>query len=261
MSTALVEDDGYKADTQVAAPDQYTAPQTTKFIQNYEGESCGNGVSVTLLYALEKSCNTVFAKLGVEKVKADGIKSTAKKFGFGQTIDVPMTSSPSATGDIPDDPAVAQSSIGQRDVRMTPLQGAMIASAVANNGDLMTPYLVKEVQAPDFTTLSTTQTKKFSSPMSSSTAGELQKMMQAVVESGTGTKAQIDGAIVGGKTGTAEDGDARQDHDWFIGYSIVGGVPVAAVAVVLENAGKSSSSAAKIAGTIMKSIIAQQATR
>lgn len=261
MSTALIEDNGYKSDSQVAAPDQYTAPQTTKFIQNYAGESCGNGVSVTLLYALEKSCNTVFAKLGVEKVKAEGIKKTAAKFGFGKSLNVPLSVAASQTGDIPDPPAVAQSSIGQRDDRMTPLQGAMIAAAVANNGELMTPHLIDKVEAADYTTLSTTPAKRFSTPMSSSTAGELQKMMQAVVESGTGTKAQIDGVTVGGKTGTAEDGDERQDHDWFIGYSIVDGTPVAAVAVVLENAGKSSSSAAKIAGDVMKSIVAQKTNR
>jgi peptidoglycan glycosyltransferase len=261
MSTALIEDKGLKADTVVAAPNQYKPPQTTKVIQNFEGESCGDGVSVTLLYALEKSCNTVFAKLGVEKVGADEIKKTAKAFGFGKTVSVPLTDAASQTGDIPDDPAVAQSSIGQRDVRMTPLQGAMIAAAVANNGELMTPYLVDKVEAADYTTLSTTQAKRYSTPMSSSTAGELQKMMKAVVDSGTGTKAQIDGVDVGGKTGTAEDGDERQDHDWFIGYSIVNGQAVAAVAVVLENAGKSSSSAAAIAGTIMKSIIAQKTTR
>ena len=71
-------------------------------------------------------------------------------------------------------------------------------------------------------------------------------------QNGTGTRAQIDGAAVGGKTGTAEDGNERQDHAWFIGYAIVDGQPVAAVAVVLENAGTSSSSSAAIAGTIMK---------
>jgi peptidoglycan glycosyltransferase len=261
MSTALIEDEGLKADTEVAAPNQYTPPQTTKFIQNFEGESCGNGVTVTLLYALEKSCNTVFAKLGVEQVKADGIKKTAANFGFGKSFDVPLNVAASETGDIPDDPAVAQSSIGQRDVRMTPLQGAMIAATVANNGEEMTPYLVDKVEAADYTPLSKTTPKRFATPMSSSTAAELQKMMKAVVDSGTGKRAQIDGVEVGGKTGTAEDGDARADHDWFIGYSIVDGQPVAAVAVVLENAGESSESSAQVAGTIMKSIIAQKTNR
>lgn len=261
MSSALVQE-GYTADTQVDAPNQYTAPQTTKFIENFQGEQCGNGVQVTLEFALQESCNTVFAKLGVEKVGAEKIKDKAKEFGFGDAdLQIPLDVAPSETGDLPDPPAVAQSSIGQRDVRMTPLQGAMIAAAVANNGKLMTPFLVKKVEAADYTTLSTTREQTFSTPLSDSNAAEVQKMMRAVVENGTGTRAQVDGADVGGKTGTAEDGDERQDHAWFIGYAIVGGEPVAAVAVVLENAGTSSSSSAAIAGTIMKSIIEQRANR
>ncbi|MFI5959551.1 peptidoglycan D,D-transpeptidase FtsI family protein [Cryptosporangium sp. NPDC051539] len=260
MSTALVED-GLTADSEVDAPNQYTAPQTTKYIENFHGETCGNGVKVTLEFALQESCNTVFAKLGVEKLGAEKIKEKAKEFGFGSPMKVPTDVAASQTGDLPDPPSVAQSSIGQRDVRMTPLQGAMIAAAVANNGKLMTPYLVKKVEAADYTTLSTTRQKTLSTPMSDSTAGEVQKMMHAVVQDGTGKRAQIDGADVGGKTGTAEDGDERQDHAWFIGYAIVDGQPVAAVAVVLENAGKSSASSAEIAGTIMKSIIQQRANR
>jgi peptidoglycan glycosyltransferase len=253
MATALVEA-GYKADTVVDAPTEFTPPQTTNAIRNYDGLPCGNG-KVTLSYALEKSCNTVFAKLGVEKVGADKLKAKARAFGFGDERKIPILASSSETGDIVDQPAVAQSSIGQRDVRMSPLQGAMIAAAVANNGELMNPHLVKEVEAPDYTTLDTTRITRLSTPMSKSTAVEVQKMMKAVVDSGTGKKAQIDGVDVGGKTGTAEDGDERQDHEWFIGYAIKDGVPVAATAVVLENAGTSSSQAAAIAGTIMKSII------
>ncbi|SHN46799.1 peptidoglycan D,D-transpeptidase FtsI family protein [Cryptosporangium aurantiacum] len=257
MASALV-DKGYSADSDVEAPLRYTAPQTTKYIENYNGSPCGDG-TVTLEYALQQSCNTVFSKLGVEEIGAEGIKEKAKEFGFGEEMKVPTDVAASETGEIPDPPAIAQSSIGQRDVRMTPLQGAMIAAAVANNGKLMTPFLVKKVESADYTTLSTTREKTLSTPLSESAAGEVQKMMRAVVQNGTGTKAQVDGADVGGKTGTAEDGNERQDHAWFIGYAIVGGEPVAAVAVVLENAGKSSSSSAEIAGTIMKSIIEQRA--
>ncbi len=137
----------------------------------------------------------------------------------------------------------------------------MIAAAVANDGKLMTPYLVKKVESADYTTLSTTRDKTLSTPLTESGAEEVQKMMRAVVENGTGTRAQVDGAEIGGKTGTAEDGNERQDHAWFIGYAIVDGEAVAAVAVVLENAGTSSSNSAAIAGTIMKSIIEQRANR
>lgn len=260
MSTALLKR-GLSPDSQVEAPDSYTPPQTTNAIRNFAGESCGNG-RVTLEYALTKSCNTPFARLGVETVKAEGIKDQAREFGFEtDDLEVPLRTSSSRIGDIPDPPATAQSSIGQRDVRMTPLQGAMIASAVANDGRLMRPYLVKEIQAPDYSTLETTRPKQFSRPMDAGQARDLQQMMQSVVEEGTGRQARVSGATVGGKTGTAEDGDERQDHEWFIGFAIAGGKPIAAVAVVLENAGTSSSQAAAVSGKIMRAILAQERSR
>ena len=81
-------------------------------------------------------------------------------------------------------------------------------------------------------------------------------MMDSVVESGTGTNAQIDGFEVGGKTGTAQNGDAP-DHGWFIGYARKNGQPVVAVAVLLQNAGSGGSGeATAIAGQVMKAAIA-----
>ena len=85
--------------------------------------------------------------------------------------------------------------------------------------------------------------------------------MRSVVQNGTGKLAQIDGIEVGGKTGTAEDGNDRQDHSWFIGYAIKNGVAVGAVAVVLENAGTSSSSTAAIAGDVLRAILATRGNR
>ena len=88
--------------------------------------------------ALTHSYNTAFAKLGVD-VGESALRQTASDFGIGtgEPLETPLRVSPSSLGDIPDQAALAQSSIGQRDVALTPLQGAMIASAVANNGVLM----------------------------------------------------------------------------------------------------------------------------
>jgi penicillin-binding protein A len=259
VSAAALKD-GMTADTRVDSPLQFTPPQTTKFIQNFDGSSCG-GDTVTLKRALTVSCNTAYAKLGVE-LGAEKVTNMAREFGFEQEgLSVPLAVSTSRLGDIPDPPALAQSSIGQRDVRMTPLQGAMMAAAVANNGSLMKPYLVQEVQAPDRSTLDSTRPKEQSQPLSPEQAAQLQEMMVSVVENGTGRRAQIDRVEVGGKTGTAEDGAERQDHSWFIGFAIVDGVPVGAVAVVLENAGTSSAPTAEVAGDVLKRIVATRGDR
>jgi peptidoglycan glycosyltransferase len=262
ISSAAVKA-GKTAESTVEDPLRYTPPQTTRFIENFGGESCGNGnTTITLKRALTVSCNTAYAKLGVELGK-NAISDTARDFGFEQEkTTIPLAVSTSRLGDMPDPPSVAQSSIGQRDVRMTPLQGAMIAAAVANNGSLMRPYLVQEIQAPDRSTLDQTDPKEMSRPLTSEQAAQVQEMMKGVVESGTGKRAAIgNGIVVGGKTGTAQDGDARQDHSWFIGWAMKDGVPVGAVAVVLENAGTSSKGTAALAGDVLKSIVSRRGPR
>ena len=157
-----------------------------------------------------------------------------------------------------DDPnAVAQSSIGQLNVRETPLFDAMIAATVANGGVQMKPYLVDKLQAPDLTTTDVTQPRSLRTPISGQVASDLQRMMISVVQHGTGRKAQIDGFDVGGKTGTAQNDDTAGDHGWFIGFAMKDGKPICAVAVFLQNAGPSGSGeATRIAGDLMKTVIA-----
>jgi len=260
VSAALLAE-GYTPDSRLESPDRYKPPQTTQQIQNFDATSCFGG-NATLEQALTVSCNTTFAKAGVEVLGADKIRAQAEKFGFGNDdkLRVPMTVSPSKVGSLDDPPAVAQSSIGQRDIRMTPLQGAMIAAAVANDGVLMRPHLVKEVQAPNYSTLERTEPEEYAQPLSSGHAADLRTMMESVVSDGTGQQARISGAAVGGKTGTAEDG-SRPDHSWFISYALVDGKPVAAVAVILENAGTSSSEAVVVARQVMRAMIDQGTAR
>jgi peptidoglycan glycosyltransferase len=83
-------------------------------------------------------------------------------------------------------------------------------------------------------------------------------MMFSVVQSGTGTAAKISGYDVGGKTGTAQNGD-NPDHGWFIGFALKNGKPIAAVAVFLEQAGQGGShDAAQIAGNVMRAVIQER---
>lgn len=247
---------GYTPTTMVPAPKTYTPPQTSVPLPNYDGDTCSASGQQTLLDALRVSCNTAFAQLGV-KLGAETIKDQASKFGVGAGgLAVPMKVSTSEMGDLADPPKVAQSAIGQRDVRFTPLQNAMVAAAVANNGELYRPHVVREVQAPDLTTLDRPEPEVLSRAMSPQVAASLQSMMRAVVEDGTATNARISGVVVGGKTGTAQSAGA--DHGWFIGYAIApGNGPSVAIAVLLENAGRGGSkNASTVAGQVMAAILA-----
>jgi peptidoglycan glycosyltransferase len=248
---------GLSPESKIPSPRSYTAPGTTTPIRNFAGESC-TGDTSSLADALRVSCNTAFAELGV-RLGADKVRSQAHAFGFDQQApSVPLETLPSQVGDLADLPSLAQSSIGQRNVRMTPLQGAMIAAGVANNGRVMKPYLVKEITAPDLSPLDTTKPVEFSQATTPEVAAQLQQMMVGVVERGTGTAAQLPGVTVGGKTGTAQNGGDQRDTLWFIGFAIVNNTPVAAVAVVLDRAGGSSAAATRIAGTVLQSAIAAQ---
>ncbi|GAA4595323.1 peptidoglycan glycosyltransferase [Actinoplanes octamycinicus] len=264
VSAAALEN-GYDVDTEIPAGSVYKEGGAT--IRNAEDEVCPSG-EVTLKEALTESCNTGYAKLGV-KLGADKVKEKAKAFGFEESDlkignlqskdGLPVAAS--HTGDIAnpdgstDKSALAQSSIGQRDVRMTPMQGALIAASVANGGDQMRPYLVQKLLSPDRRTIYTASPQTKSSPIDSTVAGKLKEMMVSVVENGTGKNARVDGLTVGGKTGTAQNAEGADPHGWFIGFAFNDkGEPVSAVCVMLENVkgGHASAEAARIAGLIMK---------
>jgi peptidoglycan glycosyltransferase len=221
---------------------------------------------VTLISALTQSCNTGFAQLGV-KLGSEVLRNQAQAFGFGDDsltlAGKSMGVAASETGSMltptggDDKNHVAQSSIGQYEVRMTPLQGAMIAASVANGGVEMRPYLIDHTQGPDLTIDYQAQPQALRTPISGDVAKQLQEMMISVVDHGTGTRAQIQGYQVGGKTGTAEN--SAKTHGWFIGFAMKDGKPVAAVAVLLANAGDAGSrQATEIGGEILKAAIAAQ---
>ena len=257
---AAALENGRTPDTQLDCPTSYTPPGTRTALHNFGNESCG-APKVSMLNALTNSYNTAFAKLGVD-VGQSAIRTAAAGFGIGtgDPLQTPLRVSPSSLGDIPDTPALAQSAIGQRDVTLTPLQAAMIAAAVSNNGVLMTPYLVDRVEAPDLTVLDTTQPEQLSTAVSPQIAGELTQMMRSVVQNGTGRKAQIPGVDVAGKTGTAQTSPGQAPHAWFIGFAHANGKQVA-VAVIIEHGGNSGSettggeAAAPIARDVMSAVL------
>jgi peptidoglycan glycosyltransferase len=131
----------------------------------------------------------------------------------------------------------------------------MIASAVANKGSLMKPYLVDEVQAPDLTVIDQTDPEELSQAVSPEVAGQLTQMMTSVVDHGTGRRARIDGVQVAGKTGTAENATDANDHSWFIGFAPADN-PKIAVAVFIRNGGKTGGDlSAPIAKQVMEAYL------
>src|SRR5690606_13540898 len=114
-------------------------------------------------------------------------------------------------------PQLAQTGIGQFEVAATPLQMAVVAGAIANDGVVMKPQLVRTVRAPNLSILQQNEPEELERAMSTADARELRSMMVSVVEKGTGAPARIPGVAVGGKTGTAESAEGRPPYAWFIG--------------------------------------------
>jgi peptidoglycan glycosyltransferase len=228
--------DGYTPDTVIPAPDVLTLPNTRTTLENFNGSRCSSSGEMKLIDALTISCNTAFAQLGMD-LGEDKVRSMAEAFGMdGERLEIPLAVAPSGIGDIESQAALGQSSIGQRDVRMTPLQAAMVAAAVADDGRLMKPYLVDQVRAPDLSVIDETDPEELGRPVSGDIAAQLTEMMVSVVANGTGRAAQIGGVQVAGKTGTAQVSEGVPDHTWFIGFAPADD-PQIAVAVFIANGG------------------------
>jgi penicillin-binding protein A len=274
ISAAALEN-GDTPNSVLPAGPTYVPPQTTAAIKNASPQTCPEA-NITLKEALTVSCNTAFARYGVEKLGIDKVKDIARKFGYESvpTIDrddknTAFQVAQSITGAMTrpdgqvDPPALAQSCIGQREVQITPLQNAMIAATIANDGRQMRPYLVQQLKKADLTTVDFNATpKELRRSISGQAARDLQDMMVSVVENGTGKNARISGFRVGGKTGTAENASDSEDHAWFIGFAAKGDQPHIAVAVFLQQAGKGGSAeTARIGGAIMKAYLGEKGIR
>lgn len=245
-------------DAKTDSPLPWTLPQTSVPLKNEGNIPCENA---TLREALRVSCNTVFGKVSDDLGNKKMIEQT-EKFGFNKEVFTPVRADASI---YPEDnrPQNAMAGIGQASNRTTPLQMAMVASAIANDGKLMEPYMVAERQAPNLDPVSTHDPKELSRALSGENAQKVQQMMETVVKDGTGTNAQIPGVTVGGKTGTAQHGlnNSEKPYAWFISYAKTDNGSPVAVAVVVEdgNANRDDISggglAAPIARDVMKAVI------
>ena len=258
VAAAALEDGLYSSvDEKTTSPSPYTLPGTVTPLKNESSSAPCTNASIRV--ALQYSCNTVFAKMAVD-LGQDKVKAMAEKFGFNDTTqDVPVRAYTSVYPSDMDRSSTALTGIGQYDVTATPLQMAMVSAAIANGGKLVSPHLVSQITDSGGDVLKNydddASTKEI---VSSDTAEQLQSAMQTVVEKGTGTNAQISGATVGGKTGTAQHGENNSEtpYAWFTSYGKADGKEVA-VAVVVEqsNAARSEVSGNGLAAPVARAMM------
>ena len=225
--------------------------------------------TLTLATGFQNSVNSVFCNIGMT-LHMPTLMNYARRFGFDQTpsIDLPSNAlaisglykgkrllSPSEE-DKQGDPG--RTAFGQDKLLVTPLQMAMVAATVANNGTLMQPHLVDRVRRSDGSIVRI-KPQSLGRAIKPETAMELTQMMESVVTGGTGTEAAIPGVKVAGKTGTAENGTGQPNTTWFISFAPAD-APRVAVAVVLQNqTGVGGTTAAPIARQIMQAILTKTA--
>lgn len=241
-AAAAIEAGKATPSTEFDNPAQWTLPQSTSVLQNSTRTTCGTGAKATLEQAIVMSCNIPIAEMTTQ-LDDNAVSDMAEQFGFEKDLSIPMTVTPSQSP-TPDGKAqVALSSIGQQDVRATPLQIAMVSAGIANGGVVMKPNVVEKVITPDLTVEKEYTPEQFSQPISKKTADLITQMMERGVDTpeGYAQKAAIDGVRVAGKTGTAENGNDADGNPlpytlWFTGFAPVDD-PQVAVAVVIADGG------------------------
>ncbi len=216
-------------------------------IKDSDGKAHGK---IKLEDALKYSCNSYFIRQGLE-LKNNNLFSESAKFRFNKNIQTDMKISQSVFPNRAENRSIAQQSIGQGEVLMTPLHAAMMAAAIANKGIMMQPYAVSSITDSENNVLKEFKPKQISQVMDESTANTIKDLMIEVVKSGTGTRAKVSKVVVAGKTGTAEVSGNQKSHAWFVGFAPAD-KPMVAIAVLVENGGGGGSTAAPIASRVLK---------
>jgi peptidoglycan glycosyltransferase len=234
-----------------------------KRVNNYDTTSPFGRLD--LATALKYSVNSVFCNIGKElgsKVLVD----YAKRFGF---YSIPPLETPTneraASGlykggklfDPKEDTDVdpGRFAFGQERLLVTPLQMAMVAATIANNGVVMKPYVVERIVAPDGSVVVRTKPQELGRAVKPETAQAVGAMMKEAVEGGTGTAARISGVTVAGKTGTAETGIAGLNTTWFISYAGRSRPEVAIAVVVEEQNSTGGVTAAPVARDVLQALL------
>ncbi|MEU1025691.1 penicillin-binding transpeptidase domain-containing protein [Streptomyces sp. NPDC005904] len=264
VAAAALEDGLYSSvDARTDSPNPYTLPGTATVLRNENASApCENA---TIRTGLRYSCNNVFAKMAVD-LGQDKVAAMAEKMGFNtEKLDVPVRAAKSVYPAGMDKAQTGLSGIGQFDVTATPLQMSMVSAAIANGGELVRPHMVSQITDADGNTLEKYGDGDSRRVMSESVADGLRSAMRTVVEKGTGSNARIDGATVGGKTGTAQHGEnnSKTPYAWFTSYAKGDDGREVAVAVMIESssAARDEVSGNGLAAPIAKAMMKAALTR
>ncbi|RHW25931.1 penicillin-binding protein 2 [Nocardioides immobilis] len=266
-AAAAIENGLYSSDDNVPSGATWQTPGTTgesNVIDN-EGRFQCSPEEVSFLTAMAYSCNTAFAKMAVE-LGPEKMREQAEAFGFNS--DYLNDLSPQAQSVYPEsvegadgsqvelnDAQTAQTGFGQFEVQSTPLQMAMVVSALANRGTLMRPYLVEEVQSAEYETLETTEPEELRDAVSPTTADQVTDLMVETVANGTASPAAIPGVSIAGKTGTAQRGvEGLPPYGWFVSFGPAEDAEVAVAVMIQEAPGKEIAGGA-LGGPIAKAVM------
>ncbi len=258
ITTAAALQTGMSENEPLTAAPKISLPNSTATLENYGGAPCGEDPTAPLREAFERSCNTAFVQLGI-RIGAEALRSTADAFGFDNSpAAIPLQVVESTVGPMTDAAAVGMSSMGQKDVAVTPLQNAMVAATIANRGVVMQPYLVDRLEGPDLSDIGSTAPQEQRRAVSAQVAAKLTDLMIGA-EKFTQQDGAIPGVQIASKTGTAEHGtDPRNTppHAWYIAFAPAQN-PKVAVAVLVENGGdRLSATGGALAAPIGRATIA-----
>jgi penicillin-binding protein A len=243
--------------------DHLVLPETNGVaLYNFGKERCGG----SLLDGFIVSCNTTYAQVGFDLgekfasgIPGFGVQTTPPREN-GSGIDPPIVAS---TGPTPgsfqqNQPKIMQDAIGQNQVLVPPIEMALVAEAIANQGVILQPHVVDCVLDPNDKPVSQVGVQQYKRAIDSATADTMRTFMLGVVNDprGTGTAARIPGVAVAGKTGTAETATGQNPHAWFSAFAPADH-PRYAIAVLVEHGGSDSAevTGGRVAAPIAKQVL------
>jgi peptidoglycan glycosyltransferase len=272
VTASAALENGFGPDSPWPNPHRLTLPLTNEQLQNFGDDFCNGGSSqVTLIQAFEESCNVTFAEVGL-RLGAERLAAQARAYGLCGTLPPERTTCegplisfelPFQNGRFPEpeyfernDPLLAFSAIGLDNDLVNPLQMALMASTVANGGEMPQPRIVSEIRDSQGRAVREFGEGTVRRAISESTAAALTQMMVAVVNNGSGYRAAIPGIQVAGKTGTATNGEGRPPNAWFTAFAPAQDPRIAVSVIVLDGGDLGNeATGGQVAAPIVKQLI------